>query len=307
MKENEKSPLVIALGFFDGVHRGHAELINKAKQRADELNAKPAVLSFDVSPESVVTGKRIPLIGSTETRTDTINRFFGINDVIIYHFDSYIMAMPWKQFIDSLIEEFSAVHFVIGHDFSCGYKGEGTAERIMEYCDDIGIGCDIIPKITIDGITVSSTYIRKLIAESEIERANMFLGHPYTITGTVKEGYKLGRRIGTPTINLSVTSELLLPIKGVYATKVVFDDTERYAVTNVGVRPTFSSQNVISIESYILDFDGDLYGKFVRVDFYKFIRPEMKFTSTVELSRQIEKDTNDARVYLKNLDEELFI
>lgn len=304
MTENNKTPLVIALGFFDGVHRGHAELINTAKLRAEELGAKPAVLSFDISPESVVTGKKIPLIGNTETRTDTINRFFGISNVIIYHFDTYIMAMPWKQFIDSLIKEFSAVHFVIGHDFSCGYKGEGTADRIMGYCDEKGIGCDIIPKITLDGITVSSTYIRKLIAVSDIERANMYLGHPYTITGTVKEGFKLGRRIGTPTINLSVTPDLLLPLKGVYATKVVFDDTERYAVTNVGVRPTFSSQNVISIESYILDFNGDLYGKFVRVDFYKFIRPEMKFMNTLELSRQIEKDTNSAREYLTKYDAE---
>lgn len=302
MSAENTNPLVIALGFFDGVHIGHGELINMAKRRADEEGAEPAVLSFDVSPESVVTGKMIPLIGSTETRTDIISRFYSVENVIIYHFDRFIMSMPWREFIDSLVRQFHAVHFVIGHDFSCGYKGEGTPDRILEYCAEIGIGCDVIPKITLDGVTVSSTYIRKLIGAGDIERANLFLGHPYTFTGTVKEGYKLGRRLGTPTINLSFTPDLLLPVKGVYATKVVFDEIEKYAVTNVGVRPTFSSKNEVSIESYILDFEGDLYGKFVRVDFYKFLRPEMKFSNPRDLSRQIENDTKQAREYLKACD-----
>lgn len=299
MSAENTNPLVIALGFFDGVHIGHGELIKMAKRRADEKGAEPAVLSFDVSPESVVTGKMIPLIGSTETRTDIISRFYSVENVIIYHFDRFIMSMPWREFIDSLVRQFHAVHFVIGHDFSCGYKGEGTPDRILDYCAEIGIGCDVIPKITLDGVTVSSTYIRKLIDTGDIERANFFLGHPYTFTGTVKEGYKLGRRLGTPTINLSFTPDLLLPVKGVYATKVVFDEIEKYAVTNVGVRPTFSSKNEVSIESYILDFEGDLYGKFVRVDFYKFLRPEMKFSNPRDLSRQIENDTKQAREYLK--------
>lgn len=298
--------LVVALGFFDGVHRGHAELINMAKQRAEELEAEPAVLSFDVNPESVVKGKSIPLISNTETRADTISRFFDIERVIIYHFDKYIMSMPWQQFIDSLIKDFTAVHFVIGHDFNCGYKGEGNAEKIVEYCDSLGVGCDIIPKIMLNGITISSTYIRTLISSGEIEKANLFLGHPYTITGTVKEGFKLGRRIGTPTINFIVTDEMLLPQKGVYASKVVFDDTERYSVTNIGVRPTFGTQGEITVETHILDFEGDLYKKFIRVDFYKFIRPEKKFISINELSRQIEKDIDEAKKYLSKYDTEPF-
>ncbi|NLW65557.1 MAG: bifunctional riboflavin kinase/FAD synthetase [Clostridiales bacterium] len=302
MQAENTKPLVIALGFFDGVHIGHAELINMAKHRAEQIGAEPAVLSFDVSPESVVTGKMIPLIGSTETRADIIGRFCGVRNVIIYHFDRYIMSMPWREFIDSLVRQFHAVHFVIGHDFNCGHKGEGTPDRILEYCAEVGLGCDVIPKITLEGITVSSTYIRKLIAEGDIERANLFLGHPYTFTGTVKQGYKLGRRLGTPTINLASSPELLLPLKGVYATKVVLDDTEKYAVTNVGVRPTFSSENEVSIESHILDFEGDLYGKFVRVDFYNFLRPEMKFTNPRDLSRQIESDTKQAREYLEYWD-----
>ena len=174
MSANSENKSVIALGFFDGVHRGHAELIKMAKQRAAEMGATPAVLSFDVSPESVITGHSVPLIGSIKTRVDLVRRFFAIENVIIYHFDKKTMEMPWQTFIDSLIEKYSASHLVIGHDFHCGYKGEGNPQRISDYCAKKGIGCDVIPKFALDGITVSSTYIRELITNGEIEKANYF-------------------------------------------------------------------------------------------------------------------------------------
>ncbi|MEG0875865.1 MAG: bifunctional riboflavin kinase/FAD synthetase [Oscillospiraceae bacterium] len=290
---------VIALGFFDGVHKGHAQLINMAKQRARERSATPAVLSFDVSPESVISGHRVPLIGSTETRADIISRVYGVDTVLFYHFDKKIMAMPWRDFISSLISKFAAVHLVIGHDFHCGYKGEGNPALISEYCASLGIGCDIIPKFSLDGITVSSTYIRSLISEGNIERANYFLGHPFTFTGTVKDGHKVGRRIGSPTTNLSCDPELLLPPYGVYVTRVLLDSGALAAVTNVGVRPTFGTSDNVSVESYILDFNGDLYGQFVRVEFYKFLRPEIKFENPQLLREQIEKDTQATREFFK--------
>ena len=296
---------VIALGFFDGVHRGHAQLIEMAKKRAAERGAEPAVLSFDASPMSVVTGKNVPLIGNIASREDTIRRLFGVEKVIIYHFDKEIMAMPWRDFIDSLVHQFSAVHFVIGHDFHCGYKGEGNPERISQYCEELGLGCDVIPKYTVDGITVSSTYIRGLIAEGDIRRANLFLGHPYSVTGTVADGRKVGRKLGTPTINLGFDPEMVLPAKGVYATRVVLDgNTVLPAVTNVGIRPTFGDGSQVSVDSFFLDFSGDLYGTFVRVDFYEFIRPERKFEGPNELSAQIHADAETARNLLLALDGE---
>ena len=296
MSANTDNRAVIALGFFDGVHRGHAELIKMAKRRAEELGATPAVLSFDVSPETIITGNSVPLIGSTNTRTDIVKRLFGIEKVIIYHFDKNTMAMPWKTFINSLIKEYSAVHLVIGHDFHCGYKGEGNPNRISEYCKEIGIGCDVIPKFTLDGITVSSTYIRELISSGEIERANYFLGHPYIFAGFVRDGRKVGRKLGTPTINLEGDDKsLVLPAKGVYATKVLFEDTEKPAVTNVGIRPTFGDSSELTIETYILGFDGDLYGKYVRVEFYKYLRNERKFDSPADLTAQIEDDINNTK------------
>lgn len=296
---------VIALGFFDGVHRGHAQLIEMAKKRAEEKGATSAVLSFDNSPLSVITGKSVSLIGNVASREDTIKRLFDVDRVIIYHFDKKIMAMPWRDFIDSLVEQFSAVHFVIGHDFHCGHKGEGNPDRISQYCAELGLGCDVIPQYTIDGITVSSTYIRSLITMGDIQRANLFLGHPYSVSGTVADGRKVGRKLGTPTINLGFDPEMVLPAKGVYATRVVLDgNTVLPSVTNVGIRPTFGDDSRVSVESFILDYSGNLYGSFVRVDFYEFIRPERRFESPGELADQIRADAQTARNVLLALDGE---
>ena len=300
MSANTVKKSVIALGFFDGVHRGHAELIKTAKLRAKELNAEAAVLSFDVSPEAVITGHSVPLISSVNTRADLVRRYFGVNNVIIYHFDKNTMEMPWQNFIDSLIEKYSAAHLVIGHDFHCGYKGEGNPQRISEYCAKIGIGCDVIPKFALDGITVSSTYIRELIAQGEIEKANNFLGHPFVFAGTVRDGRKVGRKLGAPTINLDGDDEsLVLPAKGVYATKVLLDGEEKLAVTNIGVRPTFGESEKLTVETYIFDFDGDLYGKYIRIEFFKFIRGEKKFESTEKLSAQIARDVEATKEVFK--------
>lgn len=290
---------VIALGFFDGVHRGHAELIKTAKRRAEQIGALPAVLSFDASPESVVTGRSVPLIGSARTRAEIIRRLFGVETVIIYHFDKSTMTMHWKEFINSLVAEYSAAHIVIGHDFRCGYKGEGTPEKISSYCAEIGIGCDVVPKFTLEGITVSSTYIRELISKGEIERANYFLGHFYIFAGTVEDGRKVGRHLGTPTINLEGDDpNLVLPARGVYATKAIFDNQERPSVTNIGIRPTFGDSGNVTVETYIIDYNGDLYGKYVRLEFYKYLRPEKKFGSSAELSAQIAADIETAKKVL---------
>lgn len=294
MGQDLEEKFVIALGFFDGVHLGHAQLINMAKKRAAEAGAMPAVLSFDASPMSIVTGETIPLITDTAAREEIIRREFGVDRVIIYHFDKSVMTMPWEDFIDSLIKRFSAVGFVVGHDFCCGYKGQGTAEKISAYCARQGLSCDIIPEFKLDGITVSSSYIRELISKGDIKTANRYLGHPYCVSGRVKDGQKVGRKLGTPTINLTPAEDLALPTMGVYATMVSIGADSYKAVTNVGKRPTFGGENRVTVESFILDFSGDLYGEFVRVDFYEFMRPERKFPDAATLSEQIQSDAREA-------------
>lgn len=291
----------IALGFFDGVHTGHGELLKMTRRRADEIGATASVLSFDVHPDTLVFHRDVPLINSAIGREELIRRCYGIDNVVFLHFNQYMMRMPWQQFISSLIDELSIAWVIVGHDFCFGYKGEGTAERLKEYCAARGIGCDIIPALKIDGHIVSSTYIRELIAAGDIETANRFLGHPHTLSDTVHSGYHLGTNLGAPTINMYFPDGVLVPKHGVYATNVILEDNSRYiAVTNVGVRPTVTDSNRVSVESHLLDYSGNLYGRQARVEFYSFLRGEVKFASYEQLSDQIHRDAAAAKAYFEH-------
>ena len=169
---------VIALGFFDGVHKGHGALLSRVRDRAEELGAAPTAFTFDAHPSSRITGAVTPLINSAADRADLMRRLYGIQDVIVAHFDS-MMRMDWRAFVaEYLVQEHGAVHVVAGHDFHFGYKGEGNPQRLEGLCRELGVGCDIIPKVEREGITVSSTYIRTLIAQGEMERAMEFLDTP---------------------------------------------------------------------------------------------------------------------------------
>ena len=290
----------IALGFFDGVHAGHGELLKMTTRRAQEIGAIPSVLSFDVHPDTLVFGKEVPLINSAIGREELIRRCYGIDNVVFLHFNQHMMRMPWEEFIASLIAELGIAWIVVGHDFCFGYKGEGTVARLKDYCAAHGLGCDIIPALKIDGRIVSSTYIRELIAAGDIETANRFLGHPHTLSDTVRSGYHLGTNLGAPTINMYFPDGVLVPRHGVYATKVFLEDGSCYiAVTNVGVRPTVSDSTRVSVESHLLDYSGNLYGRQARVEFYGFLRGEQKFASYEELSAQIRRDAASARAYFE--------
>ncbi|MDO4811654.1 MAG: bifunctional riboflavin kinase/FAD synthetase [Eubacteriales bacterium] len=292
-------PTVIALGFFDGVHKGHGELLKCAVQRAKELGAAPAVFTFDRPPKEVVTGKPVFLINSAEDRQDLIHRIYGIEQVILAPFDEKMMTMHWEDFItELLIKQYGAVHLVAGHDYHFGYKNEGTPELLMQKCRELGIGCDIIPKVEYDGITVSSTYIRTLVKNGELERAAEFLGHRHCLSQTVTHGHRIGRTIGIPTVNLAVPGHVLVPDHGVYVTRVYLPDGRSFpGVTNVGTRPTVSESGTISVETFILDFDGDLYEQRIRVEFFTHLRGEQKFSSLEELKQQIHRDIAATRAY----------
>ena len=291
---------VIALGFFDGIHNGHAALLRCVTQRAQALNAVPAAVTFDTHPENLILKQPVPLITSPADRADIMQRLFGIRDVIVAHFDQRMMHMPWEEFItDYLVAEHGAVHLVAGHDFHFGYKGEGNPERLQEKCAQLGIGCDIIPPVYQEGRVISSTYIRTLIAQGEMEEANAFLGHPHSLTDRVSRGKKLGSTLGFPTVNLRIPAGVITPAFGVYATKVFLEDGRSFAaVTNVGVRPTVhDSDGHVTVEGFILDFDGDLYGQSVRMEFYKFLRPEQKFPSLDALRAAVMENARQTREY----------
>ncbi len=293
---------VIALGFFDGVHSGHAALLKKAISRAKERGACPAVLTFSNHPD-VLTGKsRISLINTCNERTQLIKKLFGIDDIILWDFDLKLMQLPWQDFLRRTVNELGAVHLVAGYDYRFGHKGEGNAERLLEFCSENNIGSDIIEKVVLDGETVSSTVIRKFIERGDMENASAFLGHPHYMSGTVHHGVQLGRTLGLPTVNLHFEPDVLIPAFGVYATRVYIDGRSYIGVTNIGVRPTVSDTPVPKSETHILDFSGDLYGTQVETEFLKFLRPEQKFSCGDELRKQIEKDIFSAREYFSMLE-----
>ena len=290
----------VALGFFDGVHRGHAALLERVKERADETGALPAVLTFDVHPDNLVFGKEVPLINSAPEREEIIRRVYGIDTTIFLHFNRSLMQMPWQDFIASAVNELGITSVVVGHDFSFGYRGEGTPQRLQTWCAGQGISCDVIPAVMIDGRIVSSTEIRTLIAEGEIEKANRLLGHPHTLSDVIHSGFHLGAKLGSPTINMAFPEGVVIPRHGVYAARVWLDDGANYeAVTNIGVRPTVSDGEQVSVESHLLDFSGNLYGRHARVEFMHFQRAERKFETVEELSAQIRRDAEETRIWFQ--------
>lgn len=288
----------IALGFFDGIHRGHGMLLNKALQRAQELSLSPAVFTFDRHPSDLYADTPIKLINSAQDRADLIHRLYGIDDVIFSHFDEAMMHMSWEDFITNMLyNECGARHLVCGEDFHFGYRGEGTPDKLQAKCAELGIRCDVIPLLELDGIKVGSTYIRTLLFDGNMERAMEFLGHPHCLSQTVEHGRHLGSTIGIPTVNLTVPPHVLTPAHGVYASQVQIGTARYMGVTNVGVRPTVDQSDRVTVETFILDFDGDLYGQSLRVDFYRRLRAERKFDSLERLKDQIQRDIASTRNY----------
>ena len=293
---------VIALGFFDGVHLGHAALLRRTVEEAARRGATPAVFTFDRPPKEVVTGIPCPLIASPEDRKGLLERLFGIKDVIMVPFDREMMTTAWDDFVTKiLVERYHAVHLVAGHDHHFGHKNQGSPELLMEKCAELCLGCDIVPKVELDGITVSSTYIRNLVGMGQLERASRFLGHPHVLTQEVRHGRRIGHTIGVPTVNLVAPPHVLVPSHGVYVTRVFLPNGESYpAVTNVGTRPTVNNGTDVTVEPWLLGFDGDLYGQRVRVEFFKRIRDEIRFDSLDSLRLQIQKDAQFTRDYFES-------
>lgn len=288
---------VIALGFFDGVHLGHGALLRRAAEEAQKRGCESAVFTFDRPPKEVITGIPCPLINSPEDRAELVRRLYGIDEMIMVPFDDEMRTTPWDRFVtDILVGRYGAVHLVAGHDHHFGHRNQGSPELLKEKCAELGLGCDIIPAVTLDGVTVSSTHIRKLLEEGDVETARAFLGHPHVLTQTVGHGRQLGRTIGIPTANLVAPPHVLLPKRGVYAAKITLPDGRAFGgVTNVGVRPTVNNGQDVTVEPWILDFDGDLYGQAIRVEFYRRLRDERKFNSLAALRSQIETDAVKTR------------
>lgn len=291
---------VIALGFFDGVHTAHGALLRRVKEVAAERNAVPAAFTFDCHPSARLSGRSVPLLTSVEDRAFLMQSRYGMEEILVASFDE-MMQMNWADFISHyLAGEQSAVHVVCGNDFRFGWKGEGNPERLKSKCAELGIGCDVIGAIELDGIRVSSTYIRTLIESGDMERAAEFLGHPHILSDIVTPGKRLGRTLGFPTVNLHFQPGVIVPAYGVYAAKVYLEDgSEQIAVVNVGVRPTVEAVSEPNVEAFLLDFDGDLYGQRVRLEFYRHLRGERKFPNVETLTQEVLRNAEETRAYFR--------
>ncbi len=296
MSSREKA---IALGFFDGVHLGHGALLRRTVEVAGRLGCVPAVFTFDRPPKEVVTGTPCPLINARSDCRDLMRRLYGIREIVMVPFDREMMTTGWDDFVtEILVKRYRAVHLVAGSDHRFGHKNAGTAELLAGKCSALGLGCDIIPEVEVDGVPVRSTYIRRLIELGQMERAGRFLGHPHAMTGTVRHGRGVGASRLFPTANLTLPPRVILPAHGVYATRASLPDgTEVPAVTNVGTRPTLDNGADVTVEACLLDFQGDLYGETLRVDFYARLRDERRFDSLDALKRQIGQDAESVRRY----------
>lgn len=301
MQNNDK-PRAIALGYFDGVHLGHRALMARAVQRAKEIGGTSAVFTFDHHPSSFITGHAVPLITAEAYRREEIKHLGGVDEVIFGHFDEAMRTMDWRDFIHKLlIGQFGARWLISGRNNRFGYKGLGTPEGMAEECAKAGIGYDCIEDVKIDGIVVSSTYIRQRIALGDMEGAARFLGHPYTVSGVVEHGRKVGTRtLGVPTVNLRLPPEMALPPYGVYAARVRAEGQSYIAATNIGVKPTFVDGGGPTIEPHLLDYAGDLYGKLIHVELHHFLRPERAFDSVEQLRQAIDENIRQTREYFLN-------
>ena len=287
---------IFALGFFDGVHLGHQALLDACRRLADVRGCSAAALTFDRHPKALFLNPA-PVLISTAAERQRLLEHYGMDRILCLPVTPATMASPWREFVENLLAE-GAVGFVCGDDFRFGLRGEGNARLLKEVCDAMAIPCLVVPEQSLEGVRISSSHIRNLIEDGKMESATRFLGHPYLLTGTVVHGRQIGRKLGMPTANLVLPEGLALPKLGVYACVVQIGSQRFPAVTNIGLRPTVGGQG-ITVEPWILDFSGDLYGKEITLEFYYFLRPEQKFPDLTALRQQIARDGEQARRYLE--------
>lgn len=293
-----KQKMIYALGFFDGVHLGHRALLECCRQMADSLGCSAGVVTFAGHPDTLVHGVTPELINTPADRKKLLTRQFHMDRVVELPFDRQMMTLPWQAFVHLLLQQYHAAGFVCGEDFRFGDRGQGDARLLAGLCEEKGLPCGVVPEQKLEGIPVSSTYIRSLLKKGDVERANRFLGHPHILTGTVVGGRKIGRTLGIPTANLELPQGIVELPHGAYVCKAYVEGREYPAVTNIGFRPTVGGSHV-TVEPWLLDFDGDLYGAELTLSFYQFLRPERKFQSMEELKREIQKNAGQTRQFFE--------
>lgn len=287
---------IIALGNFDGVHTGHQKLIKQAIKMAKEKNIKASILIFRENTEKTINGENSnkKLLTSNPYKYEILQSL-GIDLIYEIEFDEAFMKLDPLVFLnDFLYKNLKVMGIVVGYDYRFGYKAKGDLESLKSFAHEKNISLDIIEAYKKNGKIVSSTLIRSLVENGSVEEAGDLLGRPFAIIGKVSHGKNLGKKMGFPTANIIPKKQYILPKYGVYDTDVIIDNKRYKAATSVGNNPTFKNEGV-KIEANILDFNQDIYGKVIRVDFIKRLRDMLIFDNVEELFEQIKKDVDIIR------------
>lgn len=299
------SPSVIAPGNHDGVHLGHQALVRTARAHARAHGLRTVALTFDPHPSALLAPERAPAALTTIPRRRELLLRAGADDVIVQPFTREFAALGPEEFLEAL-REYGARALVVGPDFRFGRDRAGDVALLQRFGAHNGLAVIVEPPVLVDGVRVSSSAVREAIARGDVERAALLLGHVHEIEGEVVRGDQRGRKLGFPTANLRA-DDVLRPADGVYAVIARVLDAQHAAsapllgVANLGVRPTFEAGR--SLEVHLFEFDGDLYGKRMRVGFVTRVRPERKFGGVDELRAQLELDCTTARSTLNGADE----
>ena len=297
---NIARPTVLTLGVFDGLHLGHQRIMQTVVERAKATGAIATAITFDPHPRAVLHPVSAPPLLQTLDQRLANFEVLGIEQAIVIPFSREFAAQPAMDFLTDIIRDrLHAKEVYLGRGFAFGKDRGGNIQLLREMSSKLGFVADEVNEVQIRGVRISSSKIRDLLANGSVNLARRMLGRPYGVEGVTIRGNRRGHTIGFPTANLKPRNRVI-PRYGVYATATLIDGKWRKSITNIGVRPTFEADSEPSIESYIFDFDGDLYGDVLRVRFLYRIRDERKFSGIDELKVQIEKDTRRARNYFRH-------
>ncbi len=290
---------VLTLGVFDGLHLGHQKIMQKVVERAKIVNAVPTAITFDPHPRAVLYPENAPPLLQTLDQRLANFEVLGIKQAIVVRFDKDFASQYAEIFLRDIVHDrLQAKEVYLGRGFAFGKNRGGNIELLRRMSAELGFCADEVPEVTLRGQRISSSKIRHLLADGKVNFVRRMLGRPYGVEGQIVRGDQRGRTIGFPTANLKPHNRVI-PKYGVYATANLIDGVWRRSITNVGIRPTFADDKEPSIESYIFDFDGDLYGDVLRVRFLHCLRDEKKFGGIEQLKAQIERDTLRALNYFK--------
>lgn len=300
-KRNHLKPSSLAVGFFDGVHWGHQQVIQAAIDYAKENNLESAVMTFDPHPLAVLKNEPLSnfLLTSLEEKKAIFEKM-GIRYLFVVSFTKELAKLTPQEFVDKFFIDLSIHHVAAGFDYSFGHKGAGKIHDMDQYARG-KLSYTVIDKVTFENEKVSSTRIRELLDQGQPNQANELLGRSYTLTGHVVKGYQRGREIGYPTANLEIDESRAIPKVGIYAVTAIVQGQNYDGMASIGYNPTFEEKHEQPIiEVHLFNFESDIYGESMQVSFCSYIRDELAFDGVDELTQELKEDERKAKEALKN-------